>query len=866
MRFFKRKTNELAFSIDLNWEMSGKGLFLKGWVLDSQPLTLECDGRDHTFVSPFLPRPDVNARFGLSSDQLLGDQLFGFSLLLPAMVVGARLALRSGSSVIWKREGTEKLSNEEQNYLEHYLQASAGLIRAETIVTALFRENCRKYPKEVSLLVRDDIGYTPTLIEGRICVGLDDLHCLAFSGSRYQTDASFEPHIRAKSTVEYILSINRSPLNIECKKASLSLIIPVYNAVDACRACLESLVRIEGFEDYQVIIVDDYSDSYTADFLRSFAQRYSNITCVRHSQNGGFIKACCTGLEHSNEGSDIVLLNSDIVLTTRCISLLRDAVHSRKNIAAGSCLSTNSPNCQIDLPGGYSLERLARFIEEHHEPKVPTLITPEGQCLYLKRWAIEAFGFFDPVFEEGFGEESDLCMRFFCAGADTVCADNALIFHRKSASFGLEQGEELKRKHWPIFNERWGPYHRAMHEEFMRRTPFAEIRSSVAQLSPLDPPSEELSFPQRKIEVSYSSEQGLSDILDGVEVVFLLPNTYVGGGTLSVLQHVEEMNLRGVEARAIALWAPFHTRFPSTSGVLPVPAAQLDRLRWGSQKVIATFWLTAYVLEELQRAYSGIDPYYYVQGYEPLFYGEKDHISRTEAGETYRLGFPTIVKSMHLQKTLLEEHQISAKKIAAGINRFVFYPGTQDQDHRQIRIAAYYRPSTPDRGAAMLTAVVRELLEQRTNLKIVLFGEDIDSPLDLVGDIESLGMIEQSRVAQLYRNTDIAFDFAEFHGFGRVGIESMCCGAVPVLTKSGGVEEYARDFENAMLGGTLNSLVQKTLALIDSKELRMKLRAGALKTSMQFSEQKATSDWLDILGLNGAVNNNLADRPITKEH
>jgi hypothetical protein len=179
-------------------------------------------------------------------------------------------------------------------------------------------------------------------------------------------------------------------------------------------------------------------------------------------------------------------------------------------------------------------------MEENLQPSYPTLITPEGQCLYLKRWALEEFGFFDEVYEEGFGEESDLCMRMFLGGADMICVDNSLIFHRKSASFGEQRSDELKRAHWPIFEQRWGKYHRVLYDEFKRRNPLHEIRSKLSSLS--DRAQQLEITPEQHLYASPEpADSQTLKLLDDVEVVFVLPNIQVGGGTLSVLQHVNEI-------------------------------------------------------------------------------------------------------------------------------------------------------------------------------------------------------------------------------------------------------------------------------------------------------------------------------------
>lgn len=840
----KKNKHQLRFAVDYA-ELSPCGVFkLSGWRFPyDDSLSIIVDGVSHSCGLQRGPRPDVAEHLiDQISVDVNGDFNLGFLLLLPKYLASTSIALFSGSDEIYSHTGQCSLSKEQKQHFNDYLSAYLKLQGLDEITigkTIIIRESFEHKEDEH----KGDV----LLSDGILSFCFDHLSLLKelFQDKKIHVADTFSPKI--KRSLDYVFDIKKTE---KFKKPSehITLIIPVFNALDATSRCLKSLIKIEGFTEFKVIIVDDCSDSYTAKYLENFASKFENITYKKQEKNGGFLKTCKAGLELAHAESDIILINSDVVLTKQALKLLIKGAHSRPNIAAASCMSTNSPNCQLELPSGFSLEQVAEYLEKNYRAKYPTLITPEGQCLYIKRWAIEKFGFFDPIFEEGFGEESDLCMRFYCGGADTICVDNALILHRKSASFGLERGEQLKSKHWPIFSERWGVAHRIMHTEFLRRNPFAEIRAKLLALSNQEIyPQNELRFPQTKPNVVKRSQQKALSLLGDAEVIFLLPNTYVGGGTLSVLQHVNEMIERDVKARIISLWQPYHTNFHALASVLPVSVENVFELDWNEQKVIATFWTTAYVLSELCSQNKGLKPFYYVQGYEPDFYSKDQETSIKQASESYYLGHTTVVKSQYLKNTLFNSQGIEAKKISAGIVRTVFYPGEQNHHTGATRITAYYRPGTPDRGAKKVEQVLSQLLEKHPELEVSLFGEN-DCKSELLGEkVSYLGMLSQEQVAKQYRKSDLVFDFAEFHGFGRVGIEGMCCGAVPVLTPSGGIDEYAINQKNSFIAEQNPELISVTSRLIEDNTLRLAMRDAAIKTAEGFSEQQATSDWLKII-------------------
>ena len=65
---------------------------------------------------------------------------------------------------------------------------------------------------------------------------------------------------------------------------SVSIIIPVYNAVSYIHKCLNSLVD-QSIENYEIICVNDASTDETLSVLESYAHRYSNIIVINHQIN-----------------------------------------------------------------------------------------------------------------------------------------------------------------------------------------------------------------------------------------------------------------------------------------------------------------------------------------------------------------------------------------------------------------------------------------------------------------------------------------------------------------------------------------------------------------------------------------------------
>ncbi|ACV22478.1 Hyaluronan synthase [Slackia heliotrinireducens] len=107
----------------------------------------------------------------------------------------------------------------------------------------------------------------------------------------------------------------------------LSIVVPVYNAGEYFRPCLDSLVRqTMPSEDFEIIIIDDGSDDGSEDVCDEYAERHENIRCF-HQPGSGFASAPRNkGIEHAC--GEYVLFHDadDILWPESCERLVRHAL------------------------------------------------------------------------------------------------------------------------------------------------------------------------------------------------------------------------------------------------------------------------------------------------------------------------------------------------------------------------------------------------------------------------------------------------------------------------------------------------------------------------------------------------------------
>ena len=90
----------------------------------------------------------------------------------------------------------------------------------------------------------------------------------------------------------------------------VSVIVPAYNHEGFIEEALDS-VRIQGYQDIEVVVVDDGSKDGTSDVVRRYAQAHSNFKLkLVVKENGGSHTAIAAGVAHA-QGEYIAILNSD---------------------------------------------------------------------------------------------------------------------------------------------------------------------------------------------------------------------------------------------------------------------------------------------------------------------------------------------------------------------------------------------------------------------------------------------------------------------------------------------------------------------------------------------------------------------------
>jgi GT2 family glycosyltransferase/glycosyltransferase involved in cell wall biosynthesis len=246
---------------------------------------------------------------------------------------------------------------------------------------------------------------------------------------------------------------------------AIDIVVPIHNAADDLRRCVESVVaHTDG--DYRLLLIDDAStDLEVRSYLRDLeTKRLPQITLFANDANLGFTLTANRGIEMTRPGSDVVLLNSDTRVTPGWLAALARCALSDSSIGTVTPFSNNAEICSLPRfcennpwPAERDPALMARALELAAAPTYPELPTGVGFCLYIRRALLEAIGSFDPEFGLGYGEENDLCMRAAATGYRNVLCDNAFVLHLGGSSFG-DKRRDLAERNMSILLERHPGY------------------------------------------------------------------------------------------------------------------------------------------------------------------------------------------------------------------------------------------------------------------------------------------------------------------------------------------------------------------------------------------------------------------------
>lgn len=282
-----------------------------------------------------------------------------------------------------------------------------------------------------------------------------------FSGRTNNKIVQFQLWCKQKSgddSQQAIISADRhTSQEVESVMESLtSIIILTHNQLTYTKLCIDS-IRQYTTEPYEIIVVDNASVDATAAWLR----KQKDIKCIFNKENAGFPKGCNQGIQLA-EGTEILLLNNDTIVTKDWLRNLKRALYSDATIGAVGPVTNSCSNYQAIAVPYKNVNELAAFAADYN-----TMTNPDkwenktklvGFCLLVKKSVVDLIGVLDERFTPGNFEDDDYSLRILAQGYQLLVCNDTFIHHYGSVSFKEKPAAygQLLEKNAAKFKEKWG--------------------------------------------------------------------------------------------------------------------------------------------------------------------------------------------------------------------------------------------------------------------------------------------------------------------------------------------------------------------------------------------------------------------------
>lgn len=650
-------------------------------------------------------------------------------------------------------------------------------------------------------------------------------------------------------------------------RPGVDIVICVHNALEHVQRCIQALWATVDCP-FNLILVDDGSETETAEWLKQLAAESGNIHLLRNEDGVGYTRAANQGL-HAAHSDYIVLLNSDTEPVAGWLTRMIACAESHPRIGLVGPLSNAASYQSVPalrdqngqwavnrLPDGWSHSAMPLLLDRLTRRKHTYVPLLNGFCLLLKRAVVDKVGYFDEsLFPDGYGEENDYAIRATNAGFRLAVCPGAYVYHAKSRSYGNAHREKLSQAGGRALVTRYGARLLQKKTRVFERNPLLQrLRAGLSRALAG-------SIPRASDFVSHAD----------FRVLYLLPVKGFSGGAHSVIQDARGLNGVNVFAQVAiprkyaALYYLNYPACPASLFWFYDDEADLKRYAPTFQVLVATIYTTVKLVEEIRQQAPKIVPAYYIQDYEPRFEPEGSSLHR-EALQSYTripdiLGF---AKTRWLRETVRKKHGMELSAVPPSLDRSLFHPPFVARDWTaKIRVAAMVRPNTWRRNASGTMQVLAEIAQRyRDEVIIEIFGCDSRNshyralPRDFPH--KNHGILPQGRAASFLRQAHIFIDISHYQAFGRTALEAMASGCAVVLTCEGGVHDFAKDGVNCLLVSPDDSaqIIDAVTRLIEQREMACALGRAGEDTAKKYS----------IEGTSRVVRRLFADRLGSRDH
>ena len=535
----------------------------------------------------------------------------------------------------------------------------------------------------------------------------------------------------------------------------ISVIIPVFNSPKYLDRLLNSIRLNTNFDLVtQIILGDDASDSFTSELLNLKSKEIPNCSVITRNKNLGYLQNI-NQLYNLSTNEITILVNSDVILPPLWAERVCDAFNSYSNIGLACPLTTNATNLTLHPALGQSwLDIDTYFRTSGYTATYPDCFPVVGFFLAISKKAFPVpCQLLDPIYQDGYWEDTDLHFRSIQKGFRNVIIDNLFVYHSiHSPSFSLNHDlKEVNDTNKKIFLSKWE----------------SQYKKALTQPTKYKGQSFEYTF-QRKL-----------------NILFCLPSLdQMSGGIDVVMSLIDELTLLGYSA-ACYVTQPHFDINNAHINYLTVPFNSLSTIEREISSIDYVFYSLFFDFKHakiIAEKYNA-ELCCLVQGPETAFVQGKFVLNCIKA---YSESDKIIVVSSYLQKVLTNLGIEVDYKINLGPSCISFY--NSDTIKREPKSLAACVVSKDLKGVGILLSNI--YIAHQAGYKVYLFGDTHTLSPDVLSlsNVQDLGQLSKKDIFKLLNKTEFFLSTSYLEGLGLPPLEASFCGCVPILTKLNGLD------------------------------------------------------------------------------
>ena len=227
---------------------------------------------------------------------------------------------------------------------------------------------------------------------------------------------------------------------------SVSVIIPYREQIPITRQCVNSLLDLTDYSNFNVVLADNWSDSSAAQSFRDEYARHPRVSYVRVPERFNYSRI--NNLAVATTASDYILFLNNDVMTIRpdWMRLMVDELLANEEVAIVG-IKLLYPNGLVQHGGvvlgvGGIADHAHKMLKEQDPGYMARAICAQeisavtAACLLCRRSVFEAVGGFDEKDLHVAFNDVDFCLRVGAAGHRVVWLPNAVAEHHESLSRG----------------------------------------------------------------------------------------------------------------------------------------------------------------------------------------------------------------------------------------------------------------------------------------------------------------------------------------------------------------------------------------------------------------------------------------------